>query len=153
MLEALRDRAVAYGNVVRMDLRTAGRADSLGLEQVLQRDRDPMQRAADPTGRKVLGRASARARSADTVMYALIFGFSSSIRRRYDSVSSSGESSRARSARAARATVSRDRSRSLTARSIRLGASHSVPELATLGGGSSLNVSLSIFPVNSNGGS
>ena len=55
--QALRDRTVPAGNVVPVDLRAAGRADSLCLEQVLQRDGDAVQRTADPAGREVLGRA------------------------------------------------------------------------------------------------
>ena len=89
----------------------SGRARARRIDQILQRNRNPVQRPAPLPARDFISaaRASASADSAITVMKAFSDGFSFSMRSRQSRVSSTGETSFRRSRGASSTIVSRHR--------------------------------------------
>ena len=93
--QSARRRRVFVGNVVDRDLRAAAREYAFGVVDVLERERDAVQRLREqrPAAISASARfASSVARSAVTVMNAFNCGSSASIRCSSASVSSTGES-------------------------------------------------------------
>ena len=102
------DQRVARRDVVLVEQRAAGRANAGGVDQVLVRDRQAVQRpAVSPRASASSARAaSASARSATSVTMALTRGFTRSMRARWARMTSTADTS-LRRRRAARSTASR----------------------------------------------